>query len=216
VRYRVDSVPGIWWPFWTAYSWIVGLGIWLLLILLNLSCRITLEGTENLEARRSFIYSLWHRFWFLWGVAFVRSHQRHVWMQHPAAYMKPIHIALQLMGVRVLLGSGGEEGQEASRRLSDALCNGWSTAISPDGPYGPPGVLKKGVLHIALQSGVPVLPVRFVPGRAVALPSWDKKPVPLPFSRIRVVFGEPVVVTERNFEDVGQVLVQRMSGLTEG
>lgn len=133
-------------------------------------------------------------------------------MQHPAAYMKPVHLALRLMGVRVLLGSGGEEGQKAAATLVRLLRQGWSTAISPDGPSGPAHVLKKGVLHIARESEVPVVPVRFQVRPAVRLRSWDRKPVPLPFARIRVVFGEPITVTEENFEEAAQLLAQGMSG----
>jgi uncharacterized DUF497 family protein len=125
--------------------------------------------------------------------------------------MKPIHIGLKLMGVRVLLGSGGEEGRKAANDLVDLLRHGWSTAISPDGPHGPQGVLKSGVLHIALQSGVPILPVRFIASRTFALPSWDKKPLPLPFSSITVVLGEPIAVGESNFEEAAKLLTDRMT-----
>jgi lysophospholipid acyltransferase (LPLAT)-like uncharacterized protein len=126
--------------------------------------------------------------------------------------MKPVHIALQLMGVRILLSSRGEEGREATTTLVRLLREGWSTVISPDGPNGPAGALKKGVLHIAIESQVPVVPVRLRAQRAVRLRSWDKKPIPLPFSRIRIVFDEPVTVTKSSFDDAGEKLVKRMSG----
>jgi lysophospholipid acyltransferase (LPLAT)-like uncharacterized protein len=125
--------------------------------------------------------------------------------------MKPIHIGLKLMGIRVLLGSRGEEGRTAANDLVDLLRKGWSTVISPDGPHGPQGVLKKGVLHIALQSGVPILPVRFIAPRTFVLPSWDKKLLPLPLSKIMVVFGEPITVNESNFEEVVKLLEERMT-----
>ena len=185
---------------------------WAVLQLLHLTCRVRVEGSEQLGGRESFIYSLWHQSWFLWFVTFVRWHRRHAWMQHPAAYMKPVHIVLKLMGVRVLLGSGGEEGREAAATLVRLLGQGWSTAISPDGPSGPAQVLKKGVLHIALESGVPVVPDRFEAKPAVRLRSWDRKLVPMPFARIRVVFGEPLTVTQDNFAEAGRLLAQRMSG----
>lgn len=212
MTYRVDDVPKLWKPIWLAYSWVLGFGVWLLANLLNLTCRVQIESRSDLGDRENFIYSLWHEFWSLWFVAFVRSHHRHAWMQHTAAYMKPGHIVLQLMGVRVLLGSGGEEGREAAATLVKLLREGWSTAISPDGPSGPARILKKGVLHIALESQVPIVPVRLRARRAVRLRSWDRKPIPLPFTRISVVFGEPVIVTKRNLNEAGEVLAKRMSG----
>lgn len=212
MRYRVDDVPYLWRPLWLAYSWLVGSGLWALVQLLHLTCRVDVKGRENLGARDSFIYSLWHQSWFLWCVTFVRSHRRHAWMQHPAAYMKPVHIGLQLMGVRVLLGSGGEEGRHAATTLVRLLRQGWSSVISPDGPNGPTRVLKKGVLHIALESGVPVVPVRFEARPCVRLRSWDRKLVPLPFAQISVVFGEPLTVTHDNLADTGRRLAEWMSG----
>jgi hypothetical protein len=212
MRYRVDNMPRLWRPIWLAYSWGLGMGGWALLHFLCLTWRIDIEGRENLGGGNCFIYSLWHQFWFLWCVTFVRSLRHHAWMQHPAAYMKPVHLTLQLMGVRVLLGSGGEEGRKAAATLVRLLRQGWSSAISPDGPSGPFHVLKKGVLHIARDSNVPVVPVRFQVTTVVHLWYGDRKLVPLPFAQIRVIFGEPVTVTEENFEEAAQMLVQGMSG----
>ena len=211
MRYRVDNIPKLWHPFWLGYSWAVALGIWLLLIMLHATCNIRVENRNYFNGQHSFIYSLWHRFWFLWAVSFVRSHHRQAWIQHPAAYMKPVHIGLRLMGIRVLLGSGGEEGRKAASELVGLLRQGWSTVISPDGPHGPQGILKKGILHIALQSRVQILPVRFIAPRTFVLPSWDRKPIPLPFSRVTVVIGEPITVTESNFAEAEELLVERMA-----
>ena len=217
MRYRVDNVPAPWRPFWLAWSWLVGLGLWILGNLLNLTLRVRIEGRPPSApiGDGPFIYSLWHQYWLLWFVTFARSHRQHAWMQHAAAYMKPVHVVLRLMGIRILLGSGGEDGRRAASELVGLLGEGWSTAVSPDGPSGPVGVLKKGVLHIALQSGVPVQPVRFEASRCVRLRSWDRKPVPLPFARITVVFDEPVVVTEENFDAAGEILTRRMGGDVE-
>jgi lysophospholipid acyltransferase (LPLAT)-like uncharacterized protein len=211
VRYRVDNVPIVLRPFWLGYSWVVALSIWIFLVMLQATCKIRRQNNIDICGQHNFVYSLWHRFWFLWTVSFIRSHRRHAWLQHSAAYMKPIHIGLKLMGIRVLLGSGGEEGRKAASDLVDLLRQGWSTVISPDGPHGPQGVMKRGVLHVALQSGVPILPVRFIASRTFALPSWDKKPLPLPFSRVTVVFGEPITVTEGNFEEAARILADKMT-----
>ena len=211
MRYRVDNIPKLWHPFWLGYSWAVGTVTWFLLLMLHATCKITVEWSIDLNSRGNAIYSLWHRFWFLWAVSFVRSHHRHAWMQHPAAYMKPVHIGLRLMGIRVLLGSGDEEGRKAASDLVDLLSHGWSTVISPDGPHGPQEILKKGILHIALQSRVQILPVRFIAPRTFVLPSWDRKPIPLPFSKVTVVIGEPITVTEGNFAEAAELLVERMA-----
>ena len=53
--------------------------------------------------------------------------------------------------------------------------------------------------------------MRFIATKTFTLPSWDKKPVPLPFSRVIVVFGEPIVVTDSNLEEAAKLVVDRMT-----
>ena len=211
MAYRVDNVP-IWWrPFWLAYAWIVGLGFWCAWNLLIRTCRIRFEGEQHRIGRENHIYSLWHESWFLYVVAFARSHRHHVWLQHPDAYMKPVHVALRLAGIRILLGSGGEEGREAAREIVACLGRGSSTAISPDGPHGPRRVLKKGVLHLSRDSGVPILPLRLSVNRAIRI-GWDHKAIPYPWSQITVSYGAPIEPTDGDFERWGRVLADSMSG----
>jgi len=208
--YRVDNVPAWWRPLWLAYSWMVGVAFWCIWNLLHLTCRIRFEGERLRGERDNYIYSLWHESWFVYFVTFVRAHRRHVWMQHPNAYMKPAHVAIRLAGIEILLGSGGEEGREAARNLAARLREGASTAISPDGPHGPRHVLKKGVLHLACDSGVPILPIRLSASPALHA-GWDRKVIPLPWSRITVAYDAPIEVKPGDFESAGRRLVDAMT-----
>jgi len=212
MSYRVDQVPALWRPAWLVWSWVLGVSWWSVVRLLHATCRVRVQG---MPAGEAFIYCLWHRDWPVWFIAFARSHHRQAFLQHPAAYMKPVHIGLELMGIRILLASSGEEARRASAALVELLEEGWSTVISPDGPAGPPQVLKKGVLHIALDSGVPVIPVRLTAKPAVRLPTWDRKLLPLPFARIAVTFGEPIHVTAETFEAAQQRLSEALGQRVE-
>ena len=60
-------------------------------------------------------------------------------------------------------------------------------------------VAKRGVFHIAAQTGVPIVPLHFTLSRAWKLATWDRKRLPQPFSAIHVRFGEPIFVDESNF-----------------
>jgi lysophospholipid acyltransferase (LPLAT)-like uncharacterized protein len=128
--------------------------------------------------------------------------------------MKPVHVALRLVGIQLLLGSSGEEGREAARELVTRLRRGSSTAISPDGPHGPCRVLKKGVLHLSRDSGVPILPLHLSVNRAIRI-GWDRKAIPFPWSRITVSYGPSITVTEDDFERAGRVLADSMNGSDE-
>jgi lysophospholipid acyltransferase (LPLAT)-like uncharacterized protein len=146
--------------------------------------------------------------WWCYFMTFLRHPKRHVWLNHPKAYMKPIHTSLWFIGVRELvLGSTGEGGREAAATLEEKLKAGASTSMSPDGPAGPPRVLKKGVLHLAAATGLPILALRFYPSRAYVLKgSWDGKKFPYPFSTIKLEIQPPLYVTEATVDDSVAVL----------
>ncbi len=101
---------------------------------------------------------------------------------------------------RLFLGSSGDEGKKAVNELAKLVRQGWSTTITPDGPKGPARSLKKGVLHIALQSGVPIVPLAISASHFVPVPSWDSKKHPPPFSRIKVVMHEAIYVKRQSLD----------------
>jgi hypothetical protein len=204
---HVDSVPRLWRPFWLAASWLIAIAFVALNRILRATCRVHFEGTAPPNA----IFSFWHEALPIWFVVFAHSQRGHAWLQHPAAYMKATHIALGLMGTRILLGSGGEEGRRAAATLAELLRDGYSTAITPDGPAGPPHKLRKGVLHIARDSGVAIVPVRLSAKPSLRLPTWDGKRLPLPFSRIVVSYQEPIRVTAENFDEAEVALTVAMT-----
>ena len=92
----------------------------------------------------------------------------------------------------------------------ESLKNGYSTVLLPDGPGGPAFVAKKGVLHIALQSGIPMLPIRFQTARVIQLKTWDRKIWPLPFCTIRVQYFEPIWETSDKFDEAYDELTKAL------
>lgn len=65
--------------------------------------------------------------------------------------------------------------------------------ITPDGPKGPPGEVKPGVLFAAQESGAPIIPFSWQATRFWTLPTWDGLMIPKPFTKITVKFGLPIV-----------------------
>ena len=70
--------------------------------------------------------------------------------------------------------------------------------------------MRTGVLHIALQSGVAIVPLHVSATRCFRSGSWDRKMQPLPFSTINVVVGSPIVVTEGTFEESFEALTNAL------
>jgi len=170
--------------------------------LVHATSRIEIYGREQTEPDRNSVFCLWHTNICLYFSVFLKI-RNHAWLQHPSWYIKTSHVLLKYLGVRkIILGSSGHSGKEAADRLVDYLKNGYSTVILPDGPNGPPLHLKKGVLHISLQSGIPIIPVRFKAIPHLVVPNWDYRKWPLPFSCITVRFGNAIHVSKSNFASV--------------
>ena len=195
-KYRTDTLP--WWlrPPVLIYGYGGALLFFLFARLVQWTSRVEVVGTENLQGRTNHILCFWHTFIPLYFILFPR-HRRHAWMQHPFWYMKPIHALLRLSGVdEIVLGSTGHSGQEAAANLAELLDEGYSTVILPDGPAGPRGVARRGALHLSLQTGVPIIPMRFEASRCVRGRGWDRKHWPLPFAAMKVHYGPPIGVDE--------------------
>jgi lysophospholipid acyltransferase (LPLAT)-like uncharacterized protein len=67
-------------------------------------------------------------------------------------------------------------------------------AIIPDGPRGPRFKAQPGVITLAQKTGFPILPVTYSARHAKTFNSWDRFMLPRPFSRCRVIFGNPIHV----------------------
>ena len=57
-----------------------------------------------------------------------------------------------------------------------------------------PAVVQPGAIWLAKVTGNPVLPFHLEAASHWTAPSWDSSQVPLPFSRVAVVVGEPLFV----------------------
>jgi lysophospholipid acyltransferase (LPLAT)-like uncharacterized protein len=205
-RYLVDEVPLVLRPFHDVLSYAFGLLVFSFARLDYHTSRIEVVGRELINEDSNYIFCYWHVHSPLCVAAFPRR-PRHVWMQHPGWLNKHMHLVVRLFGVRVVQGSTGFRGREAAEEIIRSLKQGCSTVVFPDAPRGPSYVLKDGVLHMSLRSGVPIAPVQFEVGRSITLSGWDRKRIPLPFTTIRIGYQEPIRVTEATFDQARADLV---------
>lgn len=207
----MDDVPWLLRPIFLSAGWILGLAIYFYIVLIRRTCAIKVERDDSLEADADYIYCFWHEAVYPYFCSFPRSRYQIV-INHPLWYMKPIHVALRLMGTtRLILGSAGYSGAAAAKELAEALRRGCSTSIAVDGPYGPAKRAKKGVVALALRGGVPLVPVRCEVEGGFRLGGWDRKIIPVPFrTRILVRMGAPIAV---KWESVPECLLELERGL---
>ena len=175
-------------------------------------CKIEYAGKENLEKVPNQIFSLWHENVPLFFIAHAKWRKPHIWLTFPLWYMKPAHILKKFIGIKELaFGASGYEGKAALKQVLGRLKEGWSTFIAPDGPFGPAKEIKDGVLIMSMKTGTPVVPIRFYLTKEYRIPSWDRKRYPALFSKLVVVYGEPIWVTQENFEEARQQIAKAMA-----
>jgi lysophospholipid acyltransferase (LPLAT)-like uncharacterized protein len=209
-RYDVDTVPAILLPVCYLFTYGCAIVCFVYPILVHFTSKIVIEGEEHLASRPYYIFCHWHTYILLYFAIFIR-HRSHAWMQHPLWFMKISHLLLEFIGVeKIILGSTGHHGHEAALLLVEHLKNGYSTVLLPDGPGGPAFLAKKGVLHIASQSEIPILSIRFQAKKAIQLKTWDRQKWPLPFCTIKVQYLEPIRVTNDKFDQAYNELTKAL------
>lgn len=106
--------------------------------------------------------------------------------------------ALEALGYEVVRGASGRGGAGACRQLVRRLVTTEDTAaIVVDGPLGPAGEAKPGVLFCAALTGRPVRPLAAAARPALVFGrAWSKLYVPLPFARLAVTVADHVTVAD--------------------
>jgi len=102
--------------------------------------------------------------------------------------------ALALLGLRVVRGSSSRGGVRGLVGVVRQLREGGrDAAFAVDGPKGPLGVVKGGVVAAARAAGAWLVPVGAAIERGVVFErAWDRYVVAWPFSRVSIVMGAPI------------------------
>ena len=91
-------------------------------------------------------------------------------------------------------GSSTRGSGRALALMAQCLESGLDVAFTIDGPKGPALVAKEGAVILARHTGQAILPFHITPKRCLSLRSWDRQQIPLPFTRVAVLIGEPIYV----------------------
>jgi len=149
------------------------------------------------EARRihgGFILSTWHRdiFFSIW-----MFRELHLTAMISASRDgEGIFQVMRNFNFKGIRGSSNRGGTEALIETGKFLNQGGGLAIAPDGPTGPSLQSKSGIILLARDSGVPIIPWSYASKSEWLLKTWDRHRIPKPFNRIRGTFGEPLMVPQ--------------------
>jgi lysophospholipid acyltransferase (LPLAT)-like uncharacterized protein len=163
---------------------------------LGASWRVRRVDTAAMDARivagQRAIYSLWHARLLpgTWayrgrGVAALISRSRDG---------DRIAALVERLGYVTARGSSSRGGREGYAEMVRWAERGRSLTLTPDGPRGPAGVVKIGVVRLASVTGLPVLPTACASRPAWFARSWDRFLVPPPFATVWIGYDEPIVV----------------------
>lgn len=119
-------------------------------------------------------------------------------------------------GVGSVRGSSTRGGAKALREIIREARAGKNIVFTPDGPKGPPRVLKEGLVLAAQATGLPIVPIAFGAKKKRLLPSWDRMVIPIPFSRALFLYGEPIVVPrDGDVEEWRLRIEERMNAMAD-
>jgi hypothetical protein len=99
------------------------------------------------------------------------------------------------LGFRAIRGGSSKGGKEARQALKIFFDLGIFCGIAVDGPRGPRREIKPGLISLAKDCQVMLLPMFTLPEKYWMLKkSWDQMKIPKPFTKIVVVYGQPILV----------------------
>ncbi|MBN2437493.1 MAG: lysophospholipid acyltransferase family protein [Deltaproteobacteria bacterium] len=98
------------------------------------------------------------------------------------------------LNFRPVRGSSSRGGREALAAMVKELSVHPAAVHVLDGPRGPRGLIKAGIIRMAQLSGAPIIPVYISVNRAWILRSWDRFLIPKPFSTVWVRMDKPIPV----------------------
>ncbi len=193
----------------------------LMVKLISRTYRYRLVDTQHeqgvLDTHGTVVYASWHQRFFP-GITFFASRKPIAIMISQSRDGEMIARVVDILGWRSVRGSSSKGGVRALKELRALTDRGFRVGHIVDGPQGPFGVIKPGLLTIAQFSGAPILPVIMSAERRWVFDSWDRFMVPKPFSRVFIRFTPPIRVPRRldpeAFEALRQDVEKQIKELT--
>jgi lysophospholipid acyltransferase (LPLAT)-like uncharacterized protein len=167
--------------------------------------------TSRLDRGEKGIVAIWHqRMYGVIGYAKAASRYRPSAIISRSHDGKLISALVRRLHFRPIRGSSSQGGKEALSAIVDDLKANPLAIHAVDGPRGPGGAVKAGLIRMAQLSGAKIYPVYVSFSHAWRLRGWDRFLIPKPMSRIRIRWDQPFSVPagmkENEFESIRRTL----------
>ena len=167
--------------------------------MLSATLRVRLMAPENEQAAlkqgNGVIYASWHQRFFP-GITFFSTRKPIAIIVSKSLDGEMIARVVRSLGWHPVRGSSSRGGKEALAEIRRLGTSGFRVGHIVDGPQGPFGVVKPGLIRIAQFTGMPIVPTITSAQHRWVFNSWDRFMVPKPFSRVIIRFGDPIYVPE--------------------
>ena len=176
---------------------------WLAIAFIHTQKHITYMRSYNLPKVSPCIYAFWHENQF--GVYGLPNKNNTNILISNSLDGQIVASGAQSLGFKTCRGSSGKQGAVSSTlKLIEKLKQGECVVITVDGPRGPYHEVKNGIVALAKDTGVPIVPVHwYSPEKTfIRFPSWDRMLSPIGPCRILTLFGDPIYVKEESYEQV--------------
>ena len=177
-------------------GWLLGLvaRLWLA----TLRVHVVRDPALDLVGSRPWVLAFWHG--TQWPLLAWRRRRRTVVLVSLSSDGAIQARALSVQGLRVVRGSSSRGGVRGLAALVRAMkTEDADAAFAVDGPRGPRGVVKGGVVVAAQATGAVLVPMTGRVRQGIVLRrAWDRFAIAWPFTRVDVVLGAPIDPVEED------------------
>lgn len=202
-------------------SYAIGLLSRVLFSLLFATCRLEIFGKDAGAAHKrgrthgNVLYVTWHQrlIPYIWYYRFKEV----VVMASMSRDGELASRYVEAFGWISVRGSSKKRGREALLEMVPYVQKGHPAALACDAPTGPAYISKMGIVALAQKSGRPIQAGMWSCDNHWTLRSWDRTIIPKPFSRIMLMYAEPIHVEEgasrEACEEARQLLDDRLNAM---
>lgn len=155
---------------------------------------------QKFLTERGVIFAFWHNRLAL-GPGMFLGHKDIYALISPHSDGKIISNIVAKFGFGVISGSTNKKPVVALKTIINKLRKGSNIVITPDGPRGPIYQINSNINKVAHNYNIKIIPISCSTSKYMAINSWDKLIMPLPFGKIIVTIGMPVTISGDEKED---------------
>jgi lysophospholipid acyltransferase (LPLAT)-like uncharacterized protein len=195
---------------------VLGKAIAIIVRLLRLTFKIEIIKPENFDFNTSYIYAAWH------GQLFIPIMLLPKLLNIPLGGIVStskdgdiMAACMASLDYRIVRGSSSKQSIKALLTMVNMVKQGFSVGFAIDGPKGPRGIVKPGIIFLAQKTGRQIVPVSYkIKKKYILIKSWDKFEIPLPWQKIVFQLGEPIAVpaelTKEQVFELTESLAEKM------